>query len=818
MWTPRLIFTAHLAQRLLLLALPVVLFWLPMLSGEKVTFIGDTLYYFYPYRWILSQAFQAGYMPFWDETLLLGQAFCASPQANCFYPPSLLYLGIPSFYTAYHVGIVLHLLLGVWFTYAWLQQAQYSTAASTLAAWIWGLGGPTLAMVNRLDKLESLTWWPLALFAVLRMRDRQRGGLTLLVLALSLMILAGGLEVVLMALPMLLGWSLLGRSESQEPSTEAHQGLGIPRALVPAAQPLILLVGGGILALLMTWPQLVLMQELLSTSTRAAGLRVEQALELSLRPSELLGFLSPTLLFDATTWLHVPSPGLSPQPKYFYGIFVGWLPLYLAIIALLHAIMRGERRGERLLSAALVVGAVLFALGRYFPVTQALFEQIPPIRTLRFPEKSLSLVLMALLPLSAGGLEVLRKGLGPHTLFLMATLVVFLSILMLPEVAWRLPAALLSLLIAPDGQPTSPSAWLSALWLERTMFARSAAVVFLVVLAFWLAARREAWRPAAAWSAPILLMLELFSVQNVLNPSLPRTQLLTKPELLKNVSSTASAARIHILPLYLGESLELTAPHVSAQQSYEWLRQALYPNLGVLYGLRYADGAQALRFSPHNQALAALRGLSTLEQLEVLPRLGLSMVLTHSKEQEVQLLAVKGTKLSQVGPGDLALWSLPIKPADAYFCTTLQRDVRPSASLSGTAEVMNAGNLLSWKPEDCLPLRVRQQEGGRKKWVEATTAADAGWVILPISHIPGWQAWVDQQATPVETVNGFQIAVRVGKGWEQVELRFPGLAWFHALPSLVAVVSLLWLEGFRFRKLRAPSASISAQSRAGRQA
>lgn len=781
---------------LFLLPLPILWFWIPSLTGAEATFIGDTLYYFYPYRWILAQALQAGYLPFWDETLLMGQAFCASPQANCFYPMSVLYAVGLSFLTAYHLSIVLHLCLGGLFTFNWLRQAQYSTSAAALSGLLWGLGGPTLAMVNRLDKLESLTWWPLALWSVILLQQNRRSGLWMLVSALSLMILAGGLEVLLMALPMLFGWSLMPDRTFpvQSENAGAHSMSVSPLTVVGWV------VLAGMITLMLTWPQLDLLSTLLASSTRASGLGVEQALELSLRPAELLGLLSPTLLFDPVTWLHVPAPGLAPQPKYFYGIFVGWLPLYLMVVACWAALFRPERRLEVLLSALLIVGAVLFGLGRYFPLTQALFEQVPAIRTLRFPEKSLSLAFMAILPLCARGLEVLERVSTPRTSTLLAAFLLFLAILLLPQGAWRVVAALFSLMIAPDGQPTAPDAWWYALWRERFMFARSAGVLLVVIFAFWYTARRPSWSPLAAWLAPVLLTLELLSIQNVLNPTMPSAQLLSVPKVLAGLPPSLAHARLHVLPLYLGESLELSGTDVSAWEGYEQLRQALYPNLGVLYGLRYADGAQAIRFSQHNAALANLRRLNIAEQLELMPALGLKLLLSSSAEQERQLEAsLKVTRLER-GPGGLTLWQLVEPLAEAYVCPSSQEhDVnRTSREQAQPRETVRTAQ--DWRPEVCWPLTLQQWEGGRLRWGTSKEPGKAGRLVLPISHVPGWQAWVDEQPVAVETIRGFQLAVPLKEGWQTVRLEFPGGHFSQGLLPLLGVSCLLLLERGRRQK------------------
>ncbi|MFM7202942.1 MAG: hypothetical protein ACKO6N_19310 [Myxococcota bacterium] len=781
---------------LLLLPLPILWFWIPSLTGSEATFIGDTLYYFYPYRWILAQALQAGYLPYWDETLLMGQAFCASPQANCFYPMSVLYAGGLPFLTAYHLSIVLHLCLGALFTFYWLRQAQYSTSAATFAGILWGLGGPTLAMVNRLDKLESLTWWPLALWSVMLLQQNRRSGLWMLVSALSMMILAGGLEVLLMALPMLFAWGLM-----PERTFPVKQENARPHG--PRVSPLTVMgwvVLAGMITLMLTWPQLDLLRTLLSSSTRASGLRVEQALELSLRPAELLGLLSPTLLFDPLTWLHVPAPGLAPQSKYFYGIFVGWLPLYLMGVACWATLRRPERRPEVLLSVLLIVGAVLFALGRYFPLTQALFEQVPAIRTLRFPEKSLSLAFMALLPLSARGLEVLERRSAPQTSTLFAAFLLFLAILLLPPGAWRAAAALLSVMIAPDGQPTAPDAWWYALWRERFMFARSACVLLVVIFAFWCSARRPSWSASAAWLAPVLLTLELLSIQNVLNPTMPSTQLLSVPKVLAGLPSSLAHARLHVLPLYLGESLELSEPGISAFEGYERLRQALYPNLGVLYGLRYADGAQAIRFRQHNDALANLRRLTIAEQLELLPALGLELLLSSSAEQEQQLEAsLKVTPLAR-GPGGLTLWQLIAPLADAYVCPSFPAPDSNQTSWEQrqARETLRADQ--DWRPEVCWPLTLQKSEGGRLKWGTSKDAGKAGRLVLPISHVPGWQAWVDEQPVAVETIRGFQLAVPLREGWQTVRLEFPGGHFSQGLLPLLGLSFLLLLDLWRRQK------------------
>lgn len=144
---------------------------------------------FYPYRAFTTEEFKAGRLPLWNPYVFSGNVHAATYQAAVWYPLNLLYLVLPQA-DAWSVLILLQPILVGWFTYLFMRSQRLSARASLFGAATFAFCGWMIAWWEEsIVIVHSILWLPLALYAVARSRW------FLLVLALSLSILAGFLQM-----------------------------------------------------------------------------------------------------------------------------------------------------------------------------------------------------------------------------------------------------------------------------------------------------------------------------------------------------------------------------------------------------------------------------------------------------------------------------------------------------------------------------------------------------------------------------------------------------------------------------------------------
>ncbi len=844
----------------LLVLLLAVTPWLAYLAGRMVLFFGDTFYYFYPLRHTLAVALRSGYLPDWESAALSGNPFCANPQTNCFYPLSVWYL-LPDFFSAYHWSLVSHLAIGGIGTWWWCSRRCGGRLGPLLAAVVFMTGGATLSMINRLDKLQSLCWWPWVMLALEVIHHRPRRGGALLALALAMQFLAGGLEVWAMAVGGCLVWLALAGppvdfTDRREAASVAHGSAGVPAPDGPRPGRWWVRFGafglGLVLCGALTAIQWLPFRELLHWSTRAAGVSFARATEMSMAPADLLGVAFPTLFFYPESLSYRPTPSAGSIPHYFYGLYLGWLPLSAVFAAVPVALRRGpDGRTVRAALVLVLIGGVL-ALGAHTPVYGLLFRTLPPLQGIRFPEKFLSLSSFFLLPLIACGVNRYRSALAWGTAaalgggaalgarvvpgYLAAAGAVVLETLVGGEVgAWRVHL----LDMAPG-------------LVYQGLLLAGAGVLGLVAIR-----KQHTW---ARVGVVIVVATDLWLGTGPLNPPLSRPILERPPALASALSKVFESPRTHVAPVY--DRVDVTPPPgLPVEQAYVWFWQLLYPNTGLLSGISYADGSRALRLAHSTRFFATMKGAPPDVQLRLARIAGVDAVVARApatgpggpegergpSAERLAAAARHGLQFVADAPGwGLEAWKLEGSAPRAYLPDGCVRFDDPNRALAAvvSGQVTPPGEvaLLAGPGGDgdggCAassslrapgasamergagevdpasvretpdglgsfrPVPVRSTEGGKRRVVGPFDLSKPGVLVLAEAWYPGWEARVDGRPVPVLLANGYQQAVTLEPGRHVVVLEYRprGRGWGVALAVLGSGgVVLLLLEG-RFRR------------------
>lgn len=437
---------------LLLLALPLILFWQVTLGGLTLL-PSDNLYQYQPYaayraqlgvpavphnallsdlvlqnwQWkhFIRQSLANGELPLWNPYLFAGVPFLAAGQHSALYPFSLLYYILP-LERAYGWFTVVQLWLAGALMYAFLRGIRLGRFAALIGGVAYQLNSFFTASAVFPMIIAAAIWLPfLLLMCECILSQRQLFGraaqavwIVLGALGLSLSILAGHVEFFYYSLLVMAFWCaarLLSLWLIKREALTALIGRG-------AALLSMVALGIGLGAV-----QFVPFYELANVSFREGRASFEQILSYGLPLRHVLAFFMPNIYgspaqhvyFDLFTgqytalhWLRadgalITNTFMEGGKNYVEGAsYAGVLTLLLALLGALSG--RKDETSYRVLLIAISVIATLFAFGT--PLYALLYYGLPGINQLHSPFRWIFPLMFALAALAAFGAQALQDG------------------------------------------------------------------------------------------------------------------------------------------------------------------------------------------------------------------------------------------------------------------------------------------------------------------------------------------------------------------------------------------------------------------------
>ena len=359
--------------RLCLLLFVLASFYLawPWLSGQ-VTIPWDSKAGFQPQLSFLAHALHGGQSPFWTPNVFAGMPQIADPQSLIFSPPYLLLAALdpaPTFREADAVAYGMLTLGGIgWMLY--FRDRGWRAAGGLVAALAFAYGGSAAWRIQHTGQILSLSWFPLAFWALNRALDRASFVWGMLAGLFAAFMVLGRDQIAwlfVLTLTVFVAWRLLSPSETDEN--------GVLKRLLRMIRPLS---GGTIVGLIVAGPPLLWTIALAAQSNRSE-ITLEGAMRGSLHPASLLTALVANL-YDVhgaqSQYWGPPSPDWGETGLYIARnmaeIYFGALPL----IALLVVGLAQGKVFERPMRffAAVAAAMLIYAVGKYTPVFTALFD------------------------------------------------------------------------------------------------------------------------------------------------------------------------------------------------------------------------------------------------------------------------------------------------------------------------------------------------------------------------------------------------------------------------------------------------------------
>ncbi|MBZ6075504.1 YfhO family protein [Microvirga puerhi] len=412
------------------------------LTGTVVPW--DSKNQFYPTLRYLGAALAHGEMPFWNPYHFGGHPSAADPQSLLF-TPTMLFFGWlfpePSM-QVFDLVIFAHFLPGALAFVPLFRRRGWHPAGAVVAAIIFILGGSASARLQHTGIILSYGWFPLALLLLEEALDRRSYRFGALFAVIAVLMTIGRDQVAFLCDLTLIAAAGYRIATAVQPLAYFRSRLGILLTMG--------VIGGALLAV-----PVVLTMQFLATSTRPSfgfGVAAMGSLPPESLATILFGNVFGSLRWTYDYWgpdWHSLSEGTWTDRATNY-LFVGTIP---ALFLLWHGVA-GGRLLAREFRFFLVVGllALLYALGRYTPGFEMIFDHMPGVDLYRRPADATFLINI-MLAFAAGYLihRYVVDGLPKWTAKALGKLHLFLPMLALALVIAAVASAMAFSLRAGQG-------------------------------------------------------------------------------------------------------------------------------------------------------------------------------------------------------------------------------------------------------------------------------------------------------------------------------------------------------------------------------
>ena len=744
----------HPKKNWILVVLPALVLFGPMLITGRSLFWGTPILQFVPWREFALETIRNGHFPLWNPGLGMGAPLIANYQSAVFYPPNWVLLLTGSAW-GHGLLVLLHIIwagLGMLFL---VRKLKMGVFPQMLAGITFSLSSYLVSRASFLSINAAAAWLPWILLAAHTMtramvqdglqRDLRRIRPTLLLaLPLALQWLAGHAQTSWYSLLLAIVWvSWFSFRQARF------------RGFLRAAAGFLV---ASLIAFAISAIQLLPTLEYLIHSQRASELSLEAAFSYSFWPWRFLSFLMPNLFGN-------PASGNYWGYANFWedAVYIGTLPLLLAVLGALRG-LRDKKYSS--LTQLLLFGTFFsftFALGKNTPIFPYFFENIPTFDLFLAPTRWSLLGVFCLALLAGMGAELwLQRELVPLFWVRLGTV----------GSAAVSAVALLSALFMPDLQTTFvPAIATAGLWL----------------MIFGALAWRRRIRPNAAWPliAGVLLAIDLVLAGVGLNPTLENNYFEGKSELSAIVDNEH---RVY-MPAAIEHNLKFDKTHRfdTFFPGIDWVevRNAGLPNVTMLDGIASANNFDPLlsrwytawieQLELAQQAqLPALMDLMDIGWLVVEndnPPLGIEYKQLEA-HQRVRLVS----NAKWVDSEEDALIEMFADGVDVQNTVILLGDAQAPAAVQAIAPFANGDfNIL----EDENPNHV----------IIEVSAAGRVWLILSDQWYPGWTVTIDDAEAEILRANYLFRGVMLPPGNHIVEFKYsPSSFNIGGLISLSAIL------------------------------
>ncbi|MFL5132804.1 MAG: YfhO family protein [Microvirga sp.] len=754
------------------------------LTGTVVPW--DSKNQFYPTLRYLGSALAHGELPLWNPYHFGGHPSAADPQSLLFTPTMLLFGWlVPEPSMQLFDGVVFaHFLPGALAFVPLFRRRGWHPAGAVVAALIFMLGGSASARLQHTGMIFSYGFFPLAFWLLEEALDRRSYLYSLLFAVSAAMMVIGRDQVAFLCALTLVALAVQRIWMAPRSFAYLKSRLGL---LV-----LMGLVGGALLAV-----PIVLTMQFLATSTRPSfgfGVAAMGSLPPESLATILFGNVFGSLRWTYDYWgpdWHSLSEGTWTDRATNY-LFIGTIP---AVLLLWHGIA-GGRLFAREFRFFLVVGivALLYALGRYTPGFEVIFDHIPGVNLYRRPADATFLINIAL-AFAAGYLvhRYATEGLPKWNRASLGRLWAALPLLALGLLVAAIASALA---FAIEGGHVTPA-------LIEIGISLAVATLAIAVITRMSGASR--WREAMALVLVTLTGAELIGrhAASALN---------AEPAERYTVFTKLPPEQLQGLQILKRELAERNARGEYPRVEILGLKGA-WQNASMVLGIEDIIGYNPLRLADYERAIGPgenaedpnLRRFPTSfrgYKCELASLLGLDYIVLDRPVEKLPRHFPRLTDAEIVyGTGRMWIYRLNTSVPRAYVAhhvtpvdseAVLGLEELPEFNRETEALIDDESMSLleaSYTPagaaRDKAKGEARIVSYQRNSVTLEVENSENGVLVLHDIHYPGWEAWVDGERRPILRTNLLFRGVEIGPGRHRVEFHFRPMS----LENLVAAAS-----------------------------
>lgn len=692
----------------------LLFFYKPAVKGE-VFYCCDNLLLNLPIRAFLMQELHQGRFPLWNNMILSGTPFLADINNSPLYPGNLFFWTGGGF-GALTWSILMHFFLTGIGMFVFARSLKLSHTASLAGTIIWLFNGAVIGYSGNLPMLQTASFIPWIFWAA----NRYFGGYTsgsflMLVALLSLQILAGH--------PQLVYYTWLAMAAYVFFSVRKTGNL---RHLVYIAMSVV-----GLTAVQL-WPFV----EFAWLSSRI-GRGWDYATFGSLHPLWNVRLILPSVVGDlsrGTDWIAG-------------GTVYGFTGVLIVLLILLY---RREKTAGFWLFAGL--GAWLASMGNYSPVYAVLYYLLPGVSLFRVPLHFLVIYCFAVAVL--GGLvvnQIRKTGLVRKVRTVYLALVLGAIGLLIGLTGSQLLRLFTSSGLSGIPKIAAKLSYLGEIGLTEIAWSVSVNLLYLslaVFLIFRVLPRFSRQLQMAGVIILIYMELFLYSRQNLLTITSQRAEvmLVHVAELRREICPDLRCqARIAIAPAAYSHRIVKKFGDSDYQwHESEWQFEALRPDLGIVYGIKYADGYAAMIYRPYadywlTTATDPTQIFISESNSQLLKQAGVTHVIT-GRQNRVQ---------DQISGSPIAMRIADTEP-DISSENPPDMDVRVIKNFSGDVKI-------------------------------DVDARKAGNLFFRETNYPGWYACLDGNCHKSQTYGQVFQKIQVNSGRHTVEFRFMPDSFYRGL-------------------------------------
>jgi hypothetical protein len=754
-------------------------------SLGRVFYLRDLAGYFWPHHLWLRRTIWSGSLPLWAPEPGLGYAAIADPNLQLLFPLTIAARILLPDVVGFNLMVALPVPLAALGAFLFLRR-RFTEPAAAVGALVFALSGPFLSTVSAPNLSASAALVPWLLWTVDRFRQdlSLRRGAALAGMSAVQALAGEPLTLVTAgAIAFCFAVTMAREGGDSEPGPGRVAGG---------------MLGWAVVGILLTSAQILPSADAAARSPRAAGLLLDGW---SIHPLALLEAVAPSLFGGPVDAVSAWSPWLFPlnggREPLLGSLYVGVGALALGMLG---GIRSDRRRWVWFWSAVLLI-AVVLALGYFTPVYPWLRSSVPWLSWIRYPAKFVVFVAVALGCLVAAGAEALSgrssrvTGGSPLLASCVGLAAAAAGLLVLVSVLVA-PAATVPTLEALARRTGLADAGGGAAYLAdsiRVVAPRLVGLGAASAILLWVVGRRMRGASAARWIVLAAIVGDLLAANGSLNPTVPASWV-AEP-------SWVAATRAHPedrvysgqtailppgdpeLPGAIAVRGDTPAPAVTALVSaglgtlpMAWgVRSALAPDLTQLRPIAYRALIERFGASSREARHRFLRHVGTRYHLALEPPPGAGPPLASLDP----LVPVSLYEDPRPGPRARVVTAFRVVPdlrariAELFAPRTPDSEVLLASPPPAPAGVPG---------EPALADARITHESATAMRISAAVPRGGGYLVVLDSYDPNWAAEVDGVPAPLLEADGLFRAVPLAPGRHEVSLRY------RSRPLLVGLV------------------------------